>query len=49
MALVLLLTTGVLAGLIRRFHPQPRGGPAGDSASQPRLLEERLLKVDQGQ
>ena len=50
MAPVLLFITGVLAGLIAGFILSRlfQSGHTGDGAGERRLLEERLLKADQG-
>lgn len=50
MAPVLLFITGVLAGLIAGFILSGlfRRGSTGDGAGERRMLEERLLKADQG-
>jgi len=50
MAPLLLFITGVLAGLIAGFILSRlfQRGSTGDGAGERRLLEERLLKADQG-
>ena len=50
MAPILLFITGVLAGLIAGFILSRlfSKGRSGDGSGEARLLEERLLKADQG-